>query len=247
MANNSETGHATNVANFSKMVVICTSFGAAYNPSNPSIQLLQMNNTLTQAKDCMLALNTAQAAYMKSLSARTLILKPFGALVTRISNAVKATGANKQTKEQVMTLIRKLQGRRAKPKSTDEEIQAAQAEGKEINEISSSQMGINNRLENFNKLIQLLTSIPEYTPNEADLNVSALTAHYQDLYDKNMAVINTETPVNSLRITRNEILYKESSGLVDAANAAKMYIKSVFGATSPQYKQAGSLKFTRPR
>ena len=34
MVTNSETGHATNVSNFSKMLVVCTSFGGTYNPSN---------------------------------------------------------------------------------------------------------------------------------------------------------------------------------------------------------------------
>lgn len=62
-----------------------------------------------------------------------------------------------------------------------------------------------------------------------------------------MQVINTESPMNNLRNTRNEILYKENNGLVDVANAAKMYVKSVFGATSPQYKQVSTLKFTNPR
>ena len=247
MATNSETGHATNVANFSKMLVVCTSFGAAYNPSNPFIQLSQMNTSLTQAKDCLTALNAAQSTYMNALSVRTTLFKPFSALVTRIGNAVKASAANKQTKEQVMTLVRKLQGRRATPKSSEEEIAAAKAEGKDIKEVSSSQMGINNRLQNFNKLVQLLDTISEYTPNEADLTVSALANLYQDMYDKNMQVINAESPMNNLRIARNEILYKENSGLFDTANAAKMYIKSVFGATSPQYKQVGLLKFTRPR
>lgn len=244
MANNSETGHAMNVANFSKMLVVCTSFGAAYNPSNPFIQLPQMNTSLTQAKDCLSALNAAQATYMNALSVRATLFKPFSALVTRIGNAVKASAANKQTKEQVMSLVRKLQGRRATPKSSEEEIAAAKAEGKEIREVSSSQMGINNRLENFNKLVQLLATIPEYDPNETDLTVSALGNLYQDMYDKNMQVLNTESPMNNLRNTRNEILYKENSGLVDVATAAKMYVKSVFGATSPQYKQVSTLKFT---
>lgn len=44
--------------------------------------------------------------------------------------------------------------------------------------------------------------------------------------------------------TRNVLLYKEITGITDVANAVKVYIKSVFGATSPQYKQVSSLKFT---
>jgi hypothetical protein len=92
-----------------------------------------------------------------------------------------------------------------------------------------------------------LASIPEYAPNEPELTVSSLTALYDDMFAKNQAVIKAEQPLNNLRITRNELLYKENTGVHDVANAAKLYIKSVFGATSPQYKQVASLQFSKPR
>jgi hypothetical protein len=94
-----------------------------------------------------------------------MVFNPFRKLVTLISNAVKASGVSKQTKDQVTANIRKLQGRRATPKISEEEKQAALAAGKEIVEVSSSQMSIDNQLENFDKLIKLLASIPEYAPN----------------------------------------------------------------------------------
>ena len=105
---------------------------------------------------------------------------------------------------------------------TEEEKQAALAAGQEIVEVSSSQMSIDNQLVNFDKLIQLLASIPEYTPNESELTIAALTALYEDMFAKNTAVINAEIPLSNLRISRNTILYNETIGLVDAAAAAKM-------------------------
>lgn len=245
MAKTSETGHAKNVANFAQLITICTSFSTRYNPSNPVLQLSQMNSALTLAKDCMSSLNTAQATLSNALAARIGVFKPFRAMVTRISNAVKASGVSKQTKDQVTAIVRKLQGKRATPKLTDEEKQAALAEGKEIIEISSAQTSIDSLLENFDKLIKLLATITEYAPNETELTVAALTSLYEDMFAKNQAVIHAEQPLNNLRITRNILLYGENTGIVDVATASKLYIKSVFGATSPQYKQVSSLKFTR--
>ncbi len=247
MPKNSETGHAKNVANFAQLVTICTSYGAKYNPSNPALQLTQMNNSLTLAKDCMTSLNTAQAALSNATATRMGVFKPFKQLVTRISNAVKASGVSKQTKDQVAALVRKLQGQRATPKMSEEEKQAALEAGQEIVEISSAQTSIDSLLENFDKLIKLLATITEYAPNETDLTVSSLTARYEDMFAKNQAVINAEQPLNNLRITRNELLYDENTGIANVANAAKLYIKSVFGATSPQYKQVSSLQFSKPR
>jgi hypothetical protein len=42
-------------------------------------------------------------------------------------------------------------------------------------------------------------------------------------------------------------LYADGTGLVDLALLVKKYIKSLFGADSPQYEQISGLKFRRPR
>lgn len=67
------------------------------------------------------------------------------------------------------------------------------------------------------------------------------------LKEFNAQVVNTTTQLSNARIARNEILYKLDTGLTDTALAVKNYIKALFGATSPQYKQVSSLKFTNPR
>jgi len=245
MNTNSETGHAKNVANFEQLLLSCTSYGAAYNPGNPALSLESMNTLLSEGKQCMGSIHTAQAGLSNAHVARDVAFKPFSKLATRIANAVRSSASSTQTDAQVIAIVRKLQGRRAAPKMTEEEKQAASAEGKEVVKISSSQMSFINRIDNFNKLIELLKSIPEYTPNESDLTVASLTAYHQDLMIKNQAVVNAEISVSKLRITRNELLYKETTGMVDVSAAVKTYIKSVFGATSPQHRQVSALKFVR--
>jgi len=106
-------------------------------------------------------------------------------------------------------------------------------------------MSYDSRIDNLDKLIKLFSSVAAYAPNEAELKIAALTALYTDLKAKNMAVVNAETPLSNARIARNTTMYKDDIGLVDVANDVKTYIKSVFGATSPQYKQVSSLKFTK--
>ncbi|HBL78408.1 MAG: hypothetical protein A2W90_15870 [Bacteroidetes bacterium GWF2_42_66] len=245
MNTNSETGHAKNVANFEQLVLNCTSYGRAYNPGNPALSLEALNTLLSEGKQCLTSIHTVQASLAKALSEREVAFEPFSKLATRIANAVRSSASSPQADTQVIAIIRKLQGRRAAPKMTEEEKQAASSEGKEVVEISASQMSFTNRIANFDKLIELLKSIREYTPNESDLTVTALTTYHQDLTTKNQAVINAEISVSSLRITRNNLLYKETTGMIDVAAAVKTYIKSVFGATSPQYKQISSLKFVR--
>lgn len=247
MATNSETGHAKNMANFAQLVIKCSSYDGAFNPSNPAIQLPALQNTLSLGKDSIASVNGAEGVLSNAIASRSIAFKPFSKLITRISNAAKSSGASALTVDQVTNLIRKLQGRRATPKKTDEEKQAAIDAGKQIVEISSSQTSFDSLLNNFDKLIKLLVTVPEYAPNESELTIATLSVYYEDLMAKNQVVINAETALSNLRITRNILLYKEITGVTDVANAVKLYIKSVFGATSPQYKQVSSLKFTNPR
>lgn len=244
MASTSETGHAKNVANFEKLIAETSAFGETFNPSKATLKLTALNTQLATAKAAIAAVNSAEPAYKNAVSARDAAFAPLGKLITRINNALKASDTTVQEDESALTLVRKLQGRRATAKKTEDEKKALAAEGKEVVEISSSQMSFDSRLDNFDKLIKLLSSIPAYAPNEKELKVEALTALYNDLKAKNMAVINAETPLSTARIARNEILYKQNAGIVDITVDVKNYVKSVFGATSPQYKLISNLKFT---
>ncbi len=104
-------------------------------------------------------------------------------------------------------------------------------------------MSFDNRLDNFDKLIQLLDSSPLYTPNETDLQLTTIKTYYDTLNAKNAAVKTAIIPLSNARISRDEIMYKAGASMVDIALDVKTYIKSVFGATSPQYKQVSKLAF----
>jgi hypothetical protein len=244
MASTSETGHAKNVANYEKLIADITALGTAYNPSKANLKLTALNTQLTAAKAAITAVNSAEPAYKNAVSARDVSFSTISKLITRVNNALKASDTTEQVDESAMTLVRKLQGRRATPKKTEEQKKVAADAGKEIVEISSSQMSFDSRLDNFDKLIKLLTSVTAYAPNEADLKVTTLTTVYNDLKAKNTAVTTAEAPLTNARIARNDVLYKTNTGVVDTSVDVKSYIKSVYGATSPQYKAISGLKFT---
>jgi hypothetical protein len=243
MASTSETGHAKNVANLESLITSIIALGTTYNPSKDSIKLAALQTLLNVSKDSLNTVNIAQAAYSNAVAARKDAFKPFSQLITRVYNSLKATDSTIQVDQSARTIVRKLQGRRASTKITEEEKKALEAEGKEANQISASQMSFDNRIENFDKLIMLLSSIPFYNPNEEELKIETLRALYNRLKEKNTDVILATIQLSNSRISRNKILYKENTGLVDIAFDSKTYIKSVFGATSPQYKQVSRLYF----
>lgn len=247
MTNTSETGHAKNVTNLESLITSIVALETSYNPSRDSIKLPALQALLTASKESLNAVNIAQATYSNAVAARKVAFEPFGKLITRVMNSLKASGTSTQVVQSARTIVRKLQGRRASAKITEEEKKALEAEGKEVNQISASQMSFDNRIENFDRLIMLLSSIPLYNPNEAELKVETLKALHNQLKEKNTEVILPIVQLSNSRIARNKILYSENTGLVDVALDSKTYIKSIFGATSPQYKQISKLRFIRPK
>lgn len=247
MTNTSETGHAKNVTNLESLITSIVALETSYNPSRDSIKLPALQALLTASTESLNAVNIAQAAYSNAVAARKVAFEPFSKLITRVMNSLKASGASTQVVQSARTIVRKLQGRRASAKITEEEKKALEAEGKEVNQISASQMSFDNRIENFDRLIMLLSSIPLYNPNEEELKVETLKALHNQLKEKNTEVILPIVQLSNSRMNRNKILYNENTGLVDVALDSKTYIKSIFGATSPQYKQISKLRFIRPK
>ena len=247
MASTSETGHAKNVANFDELISFVTGYRESYNPSKATIKLDALKALSDHAKTSINAVSSMEPAYKSAVAAREVVFIPLSKLTTRIMNSIKATDTTVQVDENARTLVRKIQGVRATAKKTEDEKKALAEKGKEVVEISTSQMSYDSRLDNFFKLIQLLSSVPEYNPNEKELKIEHLNTILDDLKAKNAAVVESYIPLSNARISRNNLLYKENTGLYDVALDVKNYIKSVFGATSPQYKQVSKIKFTAPR
>lgn len=243
MAKTSETGYAKNVSNFESLLTSITAFGSSYNPSKDSIKRPALELLLTSAKDAYSEVNTLLSVYSITVDTRETAFEPLSKLITRVNNALKASDSTMQIDESAQTIIRKLQGRRAVAKLTDEEKKALAEAGQEVNQISASQMSYDNRLDNLDKLIALLTTVIQYNPNEEDLKVETLKTLYNDLKLKNSDVVSVYVQLDNARNIRNEILFKPLSGMLDIVYDVKKYIKSAFGATSPQYKQVSKLQF----
>jgi len=243
MAKNLESGHAKNVANFKSLITVSTGFGAVYNPSKQSITLNSLTPLLESASNAMNEVNSALSIYTIAIAARKVAFNPLNKLATRIKNFLKGSDTTQQIDDAVKTLVNKIQGQRATPKLTDAEKAELKAKGETKEEISSSQMGFDNRLDSFDKLIKLLSGIPQYTPNQAELQIATLANYYNNLNTLNSDAVTARFQLKKARMSRNDILYKPDTGLIDTANAAKNYIRSLFGAISPEIKQLSGLTF----
>jgi hypothetical protein len=245
MASTIETGHAKNVATFEDLISFCTGYGATYNPSKATLKLIALNPQLTGAQAALQTVKTSKTAYDNATNARELAFVPLKPLATKIINALAATDATAQTVDDARTIVNKIQGRRAKAVVVPDA--KAIAEGAEpVKTASTSQQSYDKLVDHFAQLIAILTAEPKYLPNENELKVATLNTQITDMKAKNTSVVNALTAVSNARINRDKLLYGELTGMVDVAMDVKQYVKSVFGAKSPQYKQISGLRFTRP-
>ena len=62
----------------------------------------------------------------------------------------------------------------------------------------------------------------------------------------NTAAVTAVAQARAARTNRDEVLYNETDGIQVLADLVKKYVKSVFGADSPQYQQLQALKIKKP-
>lgn len=248
MASTSETGHAKNVANFEDLISFCTGYGTVYNPSKNSIKLVALGTLFTSSKSALLSVKSKKTAFDNACNAREIAFIPLKKFCTRIVNALESTDAAKQTVDDAKTINRKIQGKRANsskketPVPTDNNTTTSITE---TNQISVAQQSFDSLIDNFDKLVVSVSAESYYIPNENDLKVTALNTTLTNFKTLNTAVISATTPYSNAMITRDSSLYQTDTGLVDVALEVKKYVKSVFGASSPQYKQVSSLAFKK--
>jgi hypothetical protein len=245
MATNENSGHQANLANLSKLNSFITGYGTQYNPSKAAIKQAAMTAMYTKAKSILGTVDNAVSDNTNAIKARIKVFKPLDKIATRVGDAADASEATDEINESIHSYVRKIHGTRVSGKATDEEKAAAIAAGKPIVETTSHQRNFDSKMDNLKKLTSLLDTVEGYNPNETDLTVAGLTTYYEDLKAKNTAVVDSETPLSNARIARDTYFNQDSVGVVDITLDVKSYVKSVFGATSPQYKQVSALRFRK--
>lgn len=234
----SETGHAKNVANFEELIATCQSFGTDYNPSNDLIKIPQLQTLHTQAQLSIDQVHTDRSAFILITNQRQNEFADLRPLATKIINALSASGADPLAVKDAKTINRKLQGSASTPRTNDNQ------EGQETQRaVSTSQQSYDKLIDHFSALIELLTQIPQYTPNETDLQIVTLQTKLAQLKAVNTQHINAYTELSKMLIERNRILYNPLTGLVATAKLVKQYVKSLFGAKNPQYLRIADIEF----
>ncbi|MBL7731800.1 MAG: hypothetical protein JNM88_11535 [Chitinophagaceae bacterium] len=243
MSSTSEKGHAKNVANFETLITCCTGYGADYQPSNALLEIGKITPQWQEAKNLLSNVDTYLTEHNAAVNARVKVFKPLKKLSTKLINSLASSKAAPETIEDAKGFKRKIDGVRAQkviPAQPTPENPAPVD-----NSISPNQQSIDQMIQHFGRLIKLLANEPKFKPNEEDLKIPAITALHTEMEKVNTLVKQTAVALSSSRIKRNTALYNLETGLVQTAADIKKYVKSVYEAGSPQYKQISKIQFRR--
>lgn len=239
MSSQSEVGHAKNVANLQKLTERIATY-TLYNPPVPSISVASLETLYTDATASISEVENTRIANKGAIYDRQVLFDDLKPICTRIINLLDIMGLSDGLFSQAKSLNKIIQGTSPKPASPP----PPEGEGG----ISTSRQSYTQQAENFGTFIKLLSTIPEYTPNEDDLKVPSLITYKDALVNATKPVDQTEAVFKQKLLERNEILYAEATGLFDLAQNVKKYVKSVYGGDSPEYFNVSSIKFTdRPQ
>ena len=238
-----QTGHEQNVVNLGIILSSVSTFKELYNPPQEELTIDGLTQIKSDGEKANAAVTSAENIFKNSISARTTSFDHLDFFITRVINALRISRAPEQTILQAENIVRELRGKRATPKP-------AAAKGVSDNETTTGtrQMTLHNsnmdrKIENFNKLVQFLSGVAEYKPNEADISMKGLITRLAELKSLTAGYTAANAALDAARLERNSVLYSKTTGLVDVAMDVKLYVKSVFGARSPQYKEISNIVF----
>jgi hypothetical protein len=230
MASTSETGHAKNVANFQNLIAFVTGYGATYNPSKNALKLPQLIALKAEADSKLADVVSKNTAYNNKVNERQTAFSGLKSLSTRLVNALQTTDATDQIIKDAKGFNKKMQGQRASASATTPTDPNTPAP----TTISTSQQSYTQQIQHLAGLISVLES-------------ATLVAKQNELTTKNNEVATSYANISNSRIARNTTLYSTEGSIFDVASEVKKYIKSIYGASSPEFAQVKGIEFKKPK
>ena len=239
MSSTSETGHARNVANLQKLTEQVTVY-TLYNPPVDNLKVANLQTLYTTASAKLNEVEDKRNANKNAITVRQSAFENLKSTATKIINHLEILGLPSGTIDQAKSLNRVIQGGQKKA------VTALEEGKEETKTVSTSRQSYTQMAENFGILLQLLGTIPTYNPNEDDLKLANLETYKNSLVSSTQSVDQTEAELNNKLIERDQLLYADGTGLYSIAQNVKKYVKSLYGATSPEYTNVSAIKFTSP-
>ena len=179
-----ETGHAKNVANFETTLIILTGLGADYEPNQELIQLRLLQPILTQSKNALTEIDTAQAEKTVKVDEAQEEFADLDKYVRNIKNNARIELNDEAFTADLQAIVNRFAppgrktGLKDDPATPEDESRTAH---------SMSQQSRDNQIANLAEINALLKSRTDYATTETEYTTTAIDAKIASLTVKNNA------------------------------------------------------------
>ncbi len=252
-----ESGHVKNAAQYGELAEYLKNMGSTYNPSNAQITISAIESQRSEIDGILVEVDKAEQLLRDAIRNRQNVFNKINNLSSKIVFALTSNDVDAQIIRDARNISRKILGSsKVKKKEAPPPEEAAVSDentdktAANLNEKpksvrSTSQRSFDRRLNNFRKLCLLLATIPNYSPNENELQLTALNDLYTNANDLNIKAVQISNKMNDARNARDLLFYTGAKNAHETVIKVKNYIKSKYGFATKESKAVSKFKFKK--
>lgn len=236
-----ESGHVVNSTNIANRVSVISRHQTEYQPANDSLLLSELTPLSEKVKKAVQKVIETHQAYTRVTANRRKDYDQLDTLASKAFQILKSSDASAEEVKMGKDLFDKYKSVRVKDIPDAEELKAKAAVNGEtppiVKNISVSQQGYTNRVNNFLSFVNFLKSVNAYQPNEAALKTAAMESVANNIIALNEQRNAAADAWSSAIKERNKIMYGSGSGAYEIMTRVMAYVAGSAGKDSAFYTE----------
>lgn len=242
-----ETGNAKILESLTRLIAFDETLDQVKLNPPPDLTLTELNALQTNAVTAQRDVGNARADWRTIALDRALGIEKFAPLASQVVGQLDGRGAGIETIKDAMFYVRKLQGRRAKPKPPIDPNAPPTLDESEKG-ISASQQSAAAQLSIMFEFIDFIEAQTVSAGiKSAGLAAADLRAFAESVQAKHNASITAVADLTNKRGIRNELFYTHENNICDIAKRFKSLVRGEYGATSVEFKTVNAISFKKTK
>jgi hypothetical protein len=245
--------HANNVAALEKLLGLCNTHGASYNPGNASIERTALTALLEEAQKSIQAVHKARGELTKAVNFRRRAFDDLPLVGTAVVSIATANGMARDHLDDLNRIRKRFRSQPFKKGTAlktgsggqaEQPIPEGSAASTDVPVRKNRQLNFDTKVDNFAELIEFLENEPSYAPKEHEFTLEGLKEKLVALKVMNLSAQEAVTALQQARAARNEIVMNNPNGVVNTCKMVKRYFQAIFGISSEQFRPVSKIKLS---
>lgn len=236
--------HQHNLVSFQSLLEICKKLNDQYNPERPLIRIFNLNAVYNDAKAAYAKFVTAMDAFNNAFSERQKKFSDVRTFSEKIITQLAESGVQYDLLEQIKLRNAKVYAQTIVPRKTPFiDYGISGHDDALLRSVSEAQEMYVNQVDHLHQLLIEAAALPGYTPEETDLNTSAINAKTTRLKELNKVVSNTFYTLSHAKFILDTTFYIKQECLINLGIDVKQYLKRILAPEHAGLKASQKIDF----